>query len=100
MASLPDRLSVIAPRMREEIYVHADVDEADRFGRVLSSFTPRLIVNQVRTPDEVKMGFAVRSVCRKYFGLDLDYAGYVNYDDCVWRSIKERRPLVLAPPYP
>ena len=76
----------------------ADADEADRFGRVLSSFKPRLIVNQVRSPDEVKMGFAVRSVCRKYFGLDLDYAGYVNYDDCVWRSIKERRPLVLAYP--
>ena len=75
-----------------------DADEADRFARVLSEFKPRLIVNQVRSPEEVKMGFAVRSVCRKYFGLEVDYAGYVNYDDFVWRSIKERRPLVLAYP--
>ena len=75
-----------------------DQDEFERFERVLDSFHPRLIVNQVRSPDEVKMGFAVRSVCRKYFGLNVDYAGYVNYDDYVWRSRKERRPLVLAYP--
>jgi flagellar biosynthesis protein FlhG len=75
-----------------------DSDEYARFRKMLDEFHPRLIVNQVRNTEEVKMGFSVRSVCRKYFGLDVDYVGYLNYDDCAWRSIKERRPLVLAYP--
>ena len=75
-----------------------DADECARFREMLEQFRPRLIVNQVRNAEEVKMGFSVRSVCRKYFGLEVDYVGYINYDDHVWRSIKERRPVVIAYP--
>ncbi len=75
-----------------------DADECALFREMLEAFRPRLIVNQVRNTEEVKMGFSVSSVCRKYFGLDVDYVGYINYDDSVWRSIKERRPLVVAYP--
>ena len=55
-------------------------------------------MNQVRDTEEVKMGFSIKSVCKKYFGIDVDYAGYICFDDNVWRSVKERRPLVLALP--
>jgi flagellar biosynthesis protein FlhG len=44
------------------------------------------------------MGFSIRSVCRKYFGIDVEYVGYVNFDNAVWRSVKERRPIVLGYP--
>ena len=75
-----------------------DRAEGDRFRRVLESFRPHLVVNQVRDTEEVKMGFSIRSVCLKYFGIDLDYAGYICFDDNVWRSVKDRRPLVMAYP--
>jgi len=75
-----------------------DPDEGARFRQALGRFRPHLIINQVRSSDEVKMGFSIRSVCRKFFGIDVDYAGYVNYDDHAWRSVKERKPLVLAYP--
>ena len=75
-----------------------DSTEAARFRGVMQHFRPGLVVNQVRSSDEIKLGFSVQSVSRKYFGVDLDYVGYVNYDDSVWRSMKERRPLVLAYP--
>jgi len=75
-----------------------DPAETERFRSVIRAFRPRLIVNQVRTTDEVKMGFSIRAACRRFFGVDLDYVGYINYDDFVWRSIKERRPLVTAYP--
>ena len=77
---------------------HMDADEGARFRRVLSEFRPRLVLNQVRNSEEIKMGFSIGSVCRKFFGIDVEYLGYVNFDDCVWRSIKERRPLVLSHP--
>ena len=65
---------------------------------VIARFKPHLIMNLVRSSEEVRLGFSVRSVCRKYFGIDVDYVGYVNYDDCAWQSVRERRPLVLAYP--
>jgi flagellar biosynthesis protein FlhG len=73
-------------------------EEGERFRQLLESFQPRLVVNQVRSREEVKIGFSIRSVCRKYFGLDVDYLGYVNFDDRVWQSVKERQPLVVAYP--
>ncbi len=75
-----------------------DPAEGARFREVLAAFQPKLIVNQVRSSEEVKTGFSIRSVCRKYFGIDADYVGYINYDDYVWRSVKDRRPLVLGYP--
>jgi len=76
-----------------------DRAEGERFRRVLETFRPHLVVNQVRDTEEVKMGFSITSVCRKYFGIDIDYAGYICFDDNVWRSVKDRRPLVLAYPH-
>jgi MinD-like ATPase involved in chromosome partitioning or flagellar assembly len=57
-------------------------------------FRPRLVVNAVRTAEDVKLGFAVGSVCKKYFGIEVEYLGYVNYDDEARRSVSLRRPIV------
>jgi flagellar biosynthesis protein FlhG len=75
-----------------------DPAEGQRFRRLIERFHPHLVVNQVRDTEEVKMGFSIKSVCKKYFGIEVDYAGYICFDDNVWRSVKERRPLVLAYP--
>ncbi len=73
-------------------------EEGERVRKVISTFSPTLVINQVRNSEEVKLGFSIRSVCRKFFGIGVDYVGYINYDDFAWRSVKERRPLVLAYP--
>lgn len=76
-----------------------EAGEGQRFRKILDEFRPRLIVNEVRSSDDVRLGFSIQSVCRRYFGFGLDYVGYVNFDDAVWRSVKSRRPLVLAYPH-
>jgi flagellar biosynthesis protein FlhG len=75
-----------------------DPSEGARFAQAVRSFRPRLLVNEVRTADEIKLGFSVRSVCRKYFGIDAEYLGYVNHDPAVRRSVVTRRPLVDVQP--
>ncbi len=75
-----------------------DSAEGERFRRVLEEFRPRLILNYVRSGEEIRMGFSIQSVCRKHFGFGVEYVGYVNFDDSVWKSVKARRPLVLAFP--
>ena len=72
----------------------ADSQEAKRFVEAMREFRPRIIVNEVRTAEDVKLGFAVRSVCKKYFGFDADYLGYVNFDEGVRQSVAARRPVV------
>lgn len=71
-----------------------DTAEAHRFVETMRVFKPRIIVNGVRTAEDVKLGFAVGSVCKKYFGIEAEYLGYVNYDDQARRSVSMRRPIV------
>src|SRR5512139_1934806 len=66
--------------------------------RHLSSFRPRLIVNQARTDQDADMGRAVVSAWRKYFGLEMDYLGFIRYDEEMWRAVRARRPLLLERP--
>ena len=70
----------------------------EQLRRELRSLTPRLVVNQVRSKDDVTLGFSMRSSCSKYFGINVEYPGYVEYDDHVWRSTKRRRPLLVEYP--
>jgi flagellar biosynthesis protein FlhG len=73
-------------------------EDAARCEDALRRFRPRLLVNQVRSVDDIRLGFSVASVCRKYFGLEADYLGYVNHDDCVRRAVLAREPVVRAFP--
>jgi len=68
--------------------------EGTRFAETMRAFRPRFVVNSARTAEDVKLGFAVCSVCRKYFGIEADYVGYVNYDEAARRSVTARRPVV------
>jgi flagellar biosynthesis protein FlhG len=69
-----------------------------RLEHELEIFRPKLIINQVRTKSDVDIGFSMQSAFLKYFGISMDYLGYVVYDDEVWQSIQKRKPLVLEFP--
>ena len=75
-----------------------DPEEGRRFARAMRSFRPRIVVNEVESAEEVKLGFSVRSVCRKFFGIEADYVGYVNRDPAVREAVLARRPLVEVRP--
>jgi flagellar biosynthesis protein FlhG len=75
-----------------------DQEEGARFHGALRRFHPRLVVNKVHSAEEIKLGFSVRSVCNKYFGIGMDYLGYVSRDSAVPRSVVQRKPVVLAEP--
>jgi flagellar biosynthesis protein FlhG len=66
--------------------------------RHLAAFRPRLVVNQARTEQDADIGRAVVSAWHKYFGLEMDYLGYISYDDEMWRAVRARRPLLVERP--
>jgi flagellar biosynthesis protein FlhG len=71
-----------------------DPAEGARFVETMRSFRPRLIINDVRTAEDIKLGFSIQSVCRKFFGIEAEYLGYVNHDESARRSVRARRPLI------
>jgi flagellar biosynthesis protein FlhG len=73
-------------------------EDAGKIAEEIRFFRPNLILNQVRTKEDIEIGFSIRSACRKYFDIQLHYLGYVVYDQDVNVSIRKRRPLVLENP--
>ena len=75
-----------------------DIEDGQRFVDTMRSFRPRIIVNEVATADDVKLGFSVSNVCRRFFGIDADYIGYLNRDAAVREAVKRRKPVFdIAP---
>ncbi|MGE0615661.1 MAG: P-loop NTPase [Bacteriovoracia bacterium] len=64
----------------------------------IEKFRLKLIVNQARTQTDVDIGFSVKSVCKKYFGIEMDYIGYLDYDSAVWQAVRRKRPLMVEFP--
>ncbi len=64
----------------------------------IAKFKPKIIMNQVRGQNDIDIGFSIQSVCKRYFGIDIDYAGYLDYDPAVWQSVKKRKPLLMEFP--
>lgn len=65
----------------------------------ISDFQIQLLVNQIRTREDIEIGASMKSVCRKYFGIEADYVGYIDHDNAVWQSLRKRRPLMVEFPY-
>lgn len=75
-----------------------DRSEGARFVETMRAFRPRILINEVRTAEDVKLGFSVKSVCRKYFGIEAEYLGYVNHDADARKAVRGRRTLIDLSP--
>jgi flagellar biosynthesis protein FlhG len=64
----------------------------------LAHFRPNLIINQVRSQADIDIGYSIQSICRKYFGIEMTFPGYLDYDQSVWQSVKKRKPLLIEYP--
>jgi flagellar biosynthesis protein FlhG len=69
-----------------------------RLRQEIAKFQPNLILNQVRGQADIDIGFSIQSVCRRYFGVEMDYLGYLEHDAAVWQSVKKRKPLLMEFP--
>jgi len=65
---------------------------------IIRSYSPKLILNQTRSFSDLDIGDSMSLVCKKYFGISLEFIGGLEYDPMVWQSVKKRRPLLLEFP--
>lgn len=66
--------------------------------REIEKFRPYIVVNQTRTQTDIDIGDSVRTVCKKYFGIEADYVGHLDYDSSVWQSVRRKKPLMIEFP--
>lgn len=64
----------------------------------MALFRPNLIINQVRSQADIDIGYSIQSICRKYFGIEMPFPGYLDYDQSVWQSVRKRKPLLIEYP--
>lgn len=69
-----------------------------RIKNEMAHFRPNLIINQVRSQADIDIGYSIQSICRKYFGIEMTFPGYLDYDQSVWQSVRKRKPLLIEYP--
>ncbi|MBC7398235.1 MAG: P-loop NTPase, partial [Bdellovibrionales bacterium] len=67
--------------------------------KAIQGYRPKLVVNQTRSQTDVDVGFSMKSVVKKYFGVELDYLGYLEYEPNVWQSVRRMRPIMAEYPH-
>ena len=65
----------------------------------LSTSPIRLVVNSSRCKSDEELGHSMKIVCNKYYDLSLDYVCAIDYDNAVWRSLRERSHVLISQPF-
>jgi flagellar biosynthesis protein FlhG len=73
-------------------------DLAQELKRSIKDWKVSLVINQSRSQSDVDVGFSMKSVARKYFGIELDFLGYIEYEPNVWQSVRRLRPILAEFP--
>ena len=60
----------------------------------VAKYHPNIIVNQVRSQVDIDIGKSICSVCRRYFGLSVNYVGYLEYDNSVWKAVRSKNSVI------
>lgn len=58
-----------------------------------------IVINQARSQNDIDIGKSMEHICHKYFGFQTCYLGHLNYDESVWKSLRNRRLLVTDFPH-
>jgi flagellar biosynthesis protein FlhG len=98
-AMTPDGKSGI--RSPQQLLIEAgkiDPVVADRLKAAIQAWRVALVLNQSRSQMDIDIGLSMKSVAKKYFGIELDYLGYIEYEPNVWQSVRKMRPILAEFP--
>jgi flagellar biosynthesis protein FlhG len=93
-----DAGTVSTPQALFERIKRLDPERGAALHEAMQQFTPKLVVNQVRSGADADIGQHVAMAARNYFGLDVQCVGYLHYDDSVWRAVRKRRAFLMEYP--
>jgi flagellar biosynthesis protein FlhG len=89
-------LGVRSPVELIEYVTRQDARAGSELEAALLQFRPRIVVNQVRSLSDIRIGYAMQNACLKFFGIRVDFLGYLENDEQVWQSIRKRQPIAMT----
>lgn len=54
-----------------------------------------VVMNQVRNNADAEIGSSITQISQRYFGFSAEYLGAAIFDDVVWKSLRNRRPVCV-----
>lgn len=61
---------------------------------MLMKYRPRIVVNMVRSARDVAVQENFKKIAARYLDIEMDYIGYLVYDEIVPRSVRQMVPLI------
>jgi flagellar biosynthesis protein FlhG len=93
-----NRLGIQSPQQLLTEVNFQNPNLANEMKTAIRNWKLSLVVNQSRSQTDVDVGFSMKSVAKKYFGVDLDYLGYIEYEPNVWQSVRRMKPILAEFP--
>ena len=56
------------------------------------------MVNQVRDEADIAVGHQLVAACSRHLGVQATFAGFVHFDDAVWRAVRRRKLFMVEAP--
>lgn len=72
-----------------------DPEISESLHQAMIGFKPRLVVNNIRTRDDLELSHALTVIGRRHLTLPMDYIGYIENNEVVLSSVQKRRPLLV-----
>lgn len=91
-------LGIKTPMDLVAVVKRMDADSAKMIQNCVSAFSPSIVMNQVRSQVDIDVGHAIKSVCGRFFSIQAHYAGYIDYDNSVWKSVREKKAVLSLYP--
>ncbi len=93
------KTGLLIRNIRELMEYLRDIPElSETIEREVELFQIYLILNKIRTAQDIELGSTVKSFLIKYLSIKAKYVGFIEYDDAVWKSVRERKVLLQAHP--
>jgi flagellar biosynthesis protein FlhG len=75
-----------------------DTDASWYIESFLDKYRPHLILNMVHSSKEIREGDSFRTAAHDILNVNVNYMGYVEYDELVRKSVKDMKPFVMDNP--
>jgi flagellar biosynthesis protein FlhG len=92
-------LGIRTPRELIQHLVEISPEAGAAIAEKMAALRPKLIVNQIRSQEDISLGIKMSNVCRDYFGVEMNFLGGIYSDDKVVRSIQMKKPAIQLYPH-
>jgi len=86
-------LSIRRPKDLVTYLLKQEPHYSDRISDSLESLRIGIVMNQVRSKEDIELAESVTQICKNYFGFKASLYGYLDFDDAVWQSLRKRKTL-------